>query len=65
VRIIGDYAYVADWTHGVSVIDVANPSQPRLVSIYQTPGKTRDVDVVGLYVFAADYDTGLRVLTWE
>jgi hypothetical protein len=34
----GPYAYVADGSEGLRVIDVSNPSSPREVGFYDTPG---------------------------
>lgn len=46
-----NYAYVADYTDGLQIIDVADPSNPALVGNYNTPGYTQAVHVVGNYAY--------------
>jgi hypothetical protein len=38
VYVSGNYAYVADGYAGLRVIDVSNPSNPREVGYFDTPG---------------------------
>ena len=37
------FAYVADWTTGVSVLDLGAPSSAALVGVYDSPDRSRDV----------------------
>jgi hypothetical protein len=61
VVVSGDYAYVADFSCGLRVINVSDPSSPFEVGYYLTPGAARDVAVSGDYAYMAD-DVGLRVV---
>jgi hypothetical protein len=56
------YAYVADYDFGMQVIDVSNPTFPRIVGSIDTPGLTRDVAVTGDYAYLADDHSGLQVV---
>jgi hypothetical protein len=44
------------------VIDISNPSSPREVGAYDTPGSAVDVAVSGSYAYVADGGAGLRVI---
>jgi hypothetical protein len=44
------------------VIDVSNPSSPREVGAYDTPGSALGVAVSGTYAYVADGSEGLRVI---
>lgn len=59
------YAYIADNTNGVVVIDVTNPAAPALIGSYNTAGEAKDIsigDFNGLRGFVADGSNGLVVL---
>jgi hypothetical protein len=58
----GGYAYVADATFGLRVIDVSTPSAPVELGYVNTPGDCRGVAVSGRYVYVADWTGGLRVI---
>jgi hypothetical protein len=62
VAVSGSYAYVADGYAGLRVIDVSNPSSPREVGFYDTPGYASGVAVSGTYAYVADRGAGLRVI---
>jgi hypothetical protein len=62
VYVSGNYAYVADWDAGLRVIDVSNPSNPREVGYFVTPGLAWGVYVSGNYAYVADGGAGLRVI---
>jgi hypothetical protein len=62
VAVSGSYAYVADNWAGLRVIDVSNPSSPREVGFYDTPGYAYGVAVSGTYAYVADVWEGLRVI---
>ncbi|NIS48350.1 MAG: hypothetical protein GWN61_21040 [candidate division Zixibacteria bacterium] len=55
------YAYIADWTGGVAVLDVTDITQPVLIQELATPGRTRDIFVTASHVFIADYEGGVRI----
>ena len=56
VRAAGDLAYVADGTGGLAVVDIADPSEPTLVTALALPGVARDLELSGdrTYVAVAD-----------
>jgi hypothetical protein len=57
----GAYAFVAAGPQGVSVVDVADPSQPRTVGVLAS-FDALDVDYDGEYVYLADGEKGLKVI---
>jgi hypothetical protein len=61
IAVAGRYAYVADYTAGLWIIDVANPAAPALAGVYDTPGYARGLAVTEPFVYLAD-DAGLRVI---
>lgn len=58
----GDIAYVADWFSGLHLYDIREPSHPRLLSSFKTPGSAKGVVVRDGIAFVADDDHGLQVL---
>lgn len=58
----GDIAYVTDWFSGLHLYDISNPSRPRLLSSFHTPGSAKGVVVRDGYAFIADDDHGLQVV---
>lgn len=61
VVVVGSYAYVADGSTGVIIIDTTNPAAPSYAGSYDTPGTAKRLDVVGSYLYVAD-DTSLQIL---
>ncbi len=57
----GSYAYVADGSSGLQVIDVSNPASPTLAGSYDTPDYAFGVFVAGSYAYVADRETGLLI----
>ena len=62
VALSGTYAYVADMSAGLQVIDVSNPANPRRVGGYDTSGSAHGVAVSGSYAYVADERAGLHVI---
>jgi hypothetical protein len=67
ITLIGDLAYVANYTHGLIIFNISNPAQPLLLGRYDTPstntpGTTWSVAVVGTNAYLADGPNGLVVL---
>ena len=62
VAVSGNYAYVADLTAGLQVIDVSNPANPQRVGGYDTSGSALGVAVSGNYAYVADGPWGLLIL---
>ena len=62
VAVEDDFAYIADNTAGLLIIDISNPAEPIEVGAYDTPGYASDVAVMDGYGYVADYFDGLRVV---
>ena len=58
--IAGNYAYIADNLTGLQVVDVANPTAPRVVASIATPAAAQDVRAQGnqLFLAYATFGTG-------
>jgi hypothetical protein len=53
VAVSGAHAYVGDGWYHVKVINVADPSNPRVVGEVYTEGRVSDVAVAGTYAYVA------------
>ncbi|MEN8208292.1 MAG: T9SS type A sorting domain-containing protein, partial [Candidatus Fermentibacteria bacterium] len=62
VSVSGNYAYIADASSGVRVVDISNPASPAEVGFCVTPDYANDVTVSGDYVYVADWSAGLRII---
>ncbi|MDB9412535.1 DUF4347 domain-containing protein, partial [Microcystis aeruginosa] len=62
VKVVGNYAYVADFSLGLQIIDISNPTNPTLIGNYDTSGSAMDVQIVGNYAYVADYASGLQII---
>ena len=62
VAVAGNYAYVADVTNGLEIIDVSDPTHCARVGGFDTFGVAYGVTVVGRYAYVADYNAGLQVI---
>jgi len=67
VTVNGDYAYVADWTDGLRIINISDPSNPIESGSYHTEGENPDIraekiEVRGNYAYLAEGAGGLRIL---
>ena len=56
MAVSGTYAYVADSSSGLQVIDITNPASPQIVGSVDTPGYAYGVAVSGTYAYVADGD---------
>jgi tRNA A-37 threonylcarbamoyl transferase component Bud32 len=61
ITVNGDYAYVADGSGGVKIIDVSNTSAPVLKGTFSS-SNARDIIVKDNYTYVADYAEGLKVI---
>lgn len=62
VTVSGNRAYVADFSAGMEIIDVSDPSNPVLLGQYDSPGYAWGVAIAGNFAYLADEATGLIVL---
>jgi hypothetical protein len=60
--VAGQYAFVAVSYTGVAILNISQPTSPRIIGWYDTPGFARDVFVDGHYAYVADGDAGLLIL---
>jgi hypothetical protein len=59
VKVVGNYAYVADFANGLQVIDVSDPVHCVRVGSYDTSGYATGVAASGRYAYVADDEAGL------
>jgi hypothetical protein len=69
VYVARTYAYVANGSDGIAIVDVEQPEHPRLDQTYNADGKLNDVHQVkvamtnaSLFAYVADGKNGLRIL---
>lgn len=64
VTLSGSFAYIADDTCGLRVINISDPASPYEVGSYPTPGDCADaVAVSGSYAYLGHWDSGkMRVI---
>jgi hypothetical protein len=64
VAVSDRYAFVADDTQGLQIVDISNPSAPFVAGAYIPAGDPdcRDIEVSGSYAFVADDTLGLLIL---
>jgi len=60
--VVGDYAYVADYTRGLRILDISSPENPYEVGYYDTPGYTWDVFYSDSLVYLADGSGGFEIV---
>jgi len=61
VAVGGTYAYVADKYAGLLIIDISEPSAPRIVGSYYLQFAV-DVAIADSYAYVADFGSGLQVI---
>ena len=62
VQVSGNYAYVADGSAGLQVIDITDPTNPTVVGSADTSSYANGVHVSGNYAYVADTTSGLQVV---
>jgi hypothetical protein len=65
VTISGNYAYVADGTNGLVILNIEDPANPTFVGSNDTGGKANSVTISGNYAYVADWNNGLVILDIE
>lgn len=58
----GTYAYLADGTSGLRIIDISNPNSPIEVGFCNTPGFAYSICIKGNYAYIAAGGSGLRII---
>ncbi|MDP6419274.1 MAG: hypothetical protein QGG80_07440, partial [Candidatus Krumholzibacteria bacterium] len=62
VAISGNYAYVADHSSGLQIVDVSDPATPLITGSVDTPGIAQGVAISGNYAYVADDFSGLQIV---
>jgi hypothetical protein len=69
VYVARTFAYVADGSDGLAIVDVERPRQPKLYQMFDAGGQIKDAyDVIvgttnaSLYAYVADGEAGLKVI---
>jgi hypothetical protein len=63
IAVSSNYAYVANYTDGLKVLDITDPLNPSEVGTgYNTSGYALDVAISGSYAYVADSSAGLQVI---
>jgi len=60
VDIIGNYAYIVDYSDGLFILDISAPTNPVLVSNYTQLSRSQMIKVIGSYAYVAA--NGLQVI---
>lgn len=61
VQVVDTLAYVAAETSGLQIVDVSDPSQPKLAGGIDTPGTALEIEVVNSVAYVADAHGGLAI----
>ncbi len=62
LRVAGQFAYLAETTAGLAIVDIRDPSALAVRATYSTLGMPSGVDVAGDLVYIAAGDSGLRIV---
>ncbi|MBL4809513.1 MAG: hypothetical protein JKY43_05590 [Phycisphaerales bacterium] len=63
VEVVGDIAYVADWSSGLQIIDLGvDRDNPVIIGSFNTSGLAVDVQVAGGTAYVADTEGGVQVI---
>ena len=61
VELEGNYAYIANIT-GLAIVDISEPMNSYIISIFETGGYANEVVVSGQYAYMTDAHNGLVIL---
>ncbi|MCF7805302.1 MAG: T9SS type A sorting domain-containing protein [Candidatus Marinimicrobia bacterium] len=62
IKLVGNYAYIANGDFGVRVINISDPSNPFEESAYNTDGFASNISIDGNIAFLADGDVGMHII---
>lgn len=60
--VLNNHVYLACCRAGVKVVEISDPSQPKIIGSCSTPGFARDITVAGEYAYVADDTKGMTVV---
>ena len=58
MTVVGDFAYVADYSTGLAIIDITDKANPGSPVYMNTTGNALEVSVDGDYAYVADGSDG-------
>lgn len=62
IAVMGDYGYIADGMSGLTIVDLKNPLEPKVMDTCDTPGYASGIDVRDGYAYIADLDSGVTII---
>lgn len=63
IAVDGGYAYIADGSNGLKILDVSNPSKPDMIScLFESKGYSQRILLGNNFAFITDFDGGLAVI---
>lgn len=62
IHLDGDYAYIADGSYGMAVVDISSPGLESVVKVVDTPGGASDVFTQNGYAYLIDTRSALYVV---
>lgn len=62
VKLLGNYAYIADDTSGLQIVDITDPTNPVLKGVYNTSDSAQGVALSGNYAYVANSAGGLQII---
>lgn len=62
LQIAGNFAYIANWKNGLTIVDLSTPLQPQIRGNFPSGGEGLGIEVVGDTAFLCDGKGGLQIL---
>lgn len=62
VEVTGNYAFLADSTYGISVVDISKPTNPTHIESYEDEGIYNQVHIQGNELYAYDSNGAIKIL---
>ena len=57
-----NYAFLANWSYGLRVVDISDPTEPYQISYQLDEGEVKNIVLSGDYAYLAIEDYGIRVM---
>ena len=62
VKLVDDFAYVANGQYLLMIVDISDPSMPIQIGGVPSASESRDVVVAGPNIFVASFEAGLDIV---
>jgi hypothetical protein len=62
IHVSGKYGYVVSRNSGIQVIDLTDPTTPKLISTYDTGGDCVNAEIIGNYLYIANSIAGIQIV---